>query len=66
MSVLAILRRSDNIGTIESMNERDVTTMMNALFDINARVADIHEAIFADEEDDDGDSEEPPLGEDDS
>jgi hypothetical protein len=51
---------------MKCLDERDVTTMMDALFDIKARVTDIHTALFADEEDDDGDSEEPPLGEDDS
>jgi hypothetical protein len=62
----ATLRCPDNIGTMKCLDERDVTTMMDALFDIKARVTDIHTALFADEEDDDGDSEEPPLGEDDS
>ena len=47
-----------------SVEEQDVTTMMEALFDIRTRVVDIHAALF--EEEDDGEDEEPPLGEDDS
>jgi hypothetical protein len=47
-----------------SVEEQDVTTMLEALFDIRTRVVDIHDALF--EEDDDGEDEEPPLGEDDS
>lgn len=46
------------------VEEQDVTTMMEALFDIRTRVAGTHPALF--EEEDDGEDEEPPLGEDDS
>jgi hypothetical protein len=47
------------------VEERDVTTMMTALFDVRKRITEIHTAIFADEEDEDEEDEEPPLGEDD-
>lgn len=40
-----------------SMDERDVTPVMEALFDIRSRVVDIHEEMFP-PEDDDGEAEE--------
>ena len=34
-------------GTMPSMDERDVTLVMEALFDIRSRVVDIHEEMMA-------------------
>ncbi len=39
------------------MDDRDVSTIMTALFEIQTKVADIHEAILGEEDDDDAEPE---------
>jgi hypothetical protein len=51
------LRGPTLLGTMMSMDERDVTLLMEVLFDIRSRIVDIHEEMLP-PEDDDGQAEE--------
>lgn len=57
MAEAAILRQPAARGTMVPMDERDVTLLMEVLFDVRSRIVDIHEDMFP-PEDDDGEAEE--------
>lgn len=58
MAAGAILRRPTALGTMYGVDERDVTIVMETLFDIRARVIDIHDFLIDEDDEDDGTPEE--------
>jgi hypothetical protein len=52
MAEAAILRQPAARGTMVPMDERDVTLLMEVLFDVRSRIVDIHEDMFPPEDDD--------------